>query len=57
MSRDELQGWFQVSTLTKQCAWCRYKVAEHSLAACEYGQPWFPHAGKCIRYEPEDMDE
>lgn len=46
-----------------QCAFCKNKVAEgrylhtHAMAACEYGQPWFPHATKCVRYEPEDMDE
>ena len=57
MSRDELHGWFPVSALTKQCTWCKYKVTEHSLAACEYGQPWFPHATRCVRYEPEDLEE
>lgn len=57
MSRDELQGWFQIATLTKQCTWCKYKVTEHNLAACEYGQPWFPHATRCVRYEPEDVEE
>ncbi len=56
--RDELQGWFNVSSLSGQCAWCKYKLTEgHAMAACEYGHAHFPHATKCSRYEPEDIDE
>lgn len=60
---DELQGLVPVDRVGGQCAFCKNKVAEgrylhtHAMAACEYGQPWFPHATKCVRYEPEDMDE
>ena len=61
--KDDLSGWVPVDRLGGQCAWCKYKLTEgrylhaHAMAACEYGQAWFPHAVKCIRYEPEDSIE
>jgi hypothetical protein len=56
--KDDLQGWYNVSSLTGQCAWCKNKLVEsHVMAACEYGDPRFPHATKCAHYEPEDLDE
>jgi len=59
---DELAGWVQVARLGGQCAFCKSKLTDgatrpHAMAACEWAQPWFPHATKCARYEPEDMDE
>jgi len=57
MTPREEQSWFPASALTGQCAWCKYRVAEMALVSCEYGQPWFPHARTCHRYEPEDLDE
>lgn len=58
MSRDELTGWYNVASLSGKCVYCKYKLVEgRSMASCEYGQPWFPHAVKCVRYEPEDLDE
>jgi hypothetical protein len=56
--KDDLQGWYNVSSLTGQCSWCKNKLVEsHVMAACEYGDPRFPHATKCAHYEPEDLDE
>lgn len=56
--RDDLEGWYNVSSLSGQCVFCKYKLVEgHALASCEYGKPVFPHAKKCAFYEPEDMDE
>lgn len=61
--KDELHGWVNVKAVSAQCSFCKNKLTEgrymhtHAMAACEYGQPWFPHAVKCVRYEPEDLDE
>lgn len=57
MQAKDLQGWYPIPALVGQCATCKYKLTEHRLAACEYGQPWFPQSKKCVRFEPEDMDE
>lgn len=54
----ESNDWHNVSALTGQCAYCKNKLVEgHVMAACEYGQPWFPHATRCSRYEPEDAEQ
>ncbi len=61
--RDELQGWVRVAQIGGQCSFCKNKLTEgrymqtHAMAACEYGQPWFPHATRCSRYEPEDAEQ
>ena len=64
MRGDTMQGWERASLLAGQCATCKEVVREggrildaHAFAACEYGQPWFPNATKCVRYQPEDQDE
>lgn len=64
MTRDtELTAWVPVARVGGQCAWCKAKITEgrylpaHAVAACEHDQAWFPHATRCSRYEPEDIDE
>lgn len=61
---DTMHGWERASRLAELCSTCKNVVRDggrtleaHAFAACEYGQPWFPSASKCARYEPEDMDE
>jgi hypothetical protein len=55
--KDALQGWVHAFELSHLCNHCKNCVHEHKMSACEYGQKQFPHAQKCVRHEPEDMDE
>lgn len=61
---DTMHGWERASHLAELCATCKNVLRDggrlltaHVFAACEYGQAWFPHAAKCTRYEPEELDE
>lgn len=56
--RDDMQGWENIASLSKQCSVCRHTVDEsHTLVACEYGRKEFPHATHCHWFEPNEVDE
>jgi hypothetical protein len=46
----ESQGWFSLKQVASLCVNCVWRMVEHRMTACEYGQPQFPAAKKCPKF-------